>query len=48
MDRQRLRELFERVDRELQEPAQLDIRGGAAVLALGLAGRSTSDIDVLP
>lgn len=48
MDIQRLRALFERLDRELQEPAQLDIRGGAAVLALGLAGRSTADIDVLP
>ncbi len=48
MDRESLKALFERMDEALDEPTQLDIRGGAAVLALGAPGRTTMDIDVLP
>jgi hypothetical protein len=48
MDAQRLRQIFEALDQALTDPTRLDIRGGAAVLALGLTGRTTMDIDVLP
>ncbi len=48
MDAQRLLRIFEQLDEALTETTQLDIRGGAAALALGLTGRVTIDIDVLP
>lgn len=48
MDAARLRGHFERLDGMLRESTRLEIRGGAAVLALGMTGRSTMDIDVLP
>jgi hypothetical protein len=48
VDRARLTEVFERLDSLLAEDTTLHIRGGAAVLALGLEGRATLDVDVLP
>jgi hypothetical protein len=48
MDAAKLRQTFERLDQALEHPAELLIRGGAAVLALGLEQRVTLDIDVLP
>ncbi|MFH1176713.1 MAG: hypothetical protein V1750_04835 [Acidobacteriota bacterium] len=48
MDRGRLFAIFEALDTCLESPCELDIRGGAAVLALGLDGRATLDVDVLP
>ena len=48
MDRARLIAVFERLDSLLVEDTTLHIRGGAAVLALGLEGRATIDVDVLP
>jgi hypothetical protein len=48
MDRKRLFELFQAVDRALELTTELEIRGGAAVLALGLEERTTMDVDVLP
>ncbi len=48
MDRNRLLAIFEALDGALQSSCELEIRGGAAVLALGLEGRTTLDIDVLP
>ncbi len=48
MDRESLRKLLDGIDSALTEDAVLDIRGGAAVLALGLGGRITGDVDVLP
>lgn len=40
--------MFERLDSLLEAETTLHIRGGAAVLALGLEGRTTVDVDVLP
>jgi hypothetical protein len=48
MDAETLRRALERLDAALQSDAELHIRGGAAALALGLSGRVTMDIDVLP
>lgn len=48
MDSTELRQIFERLDRSLEHPTQLLIRGGAAVLALGFEERVTIDVDVLP
>jgi hypothetical protein len=48
VDRERLREVFGLLDAALTSATVLDIRGGAAVLALGLEDRATIDIDVLP
>lgn len=48
VDSTELRQIFERLDRSLEHPTQLLIRGGAAVLALGLEERVTLDVDVLP
>jgi hypothetical protein len=48
MDRNELRNTFERLDEALESETVLLIRGGAAVLALGLDRRVTIDIDVLP
>lgn len=48
MDATSLRQAFERIDAALSSPAELWIRGGAALLALGYEGRVTADIDVLP
>lgn len=48
MDRDELRGIFERLDAALRKNTLLLLRGGAAVLSLGLEGRVTSDIDVLP
>jgi hypothetical protein len=48
MDRNRLLVIFEALDGVLQSSCELEIRGGAAVLALGLEGRTTLDVDVLP
>ena len=48
MDRNRLFVIFEALDGALQSSCELEIRGGAAVLALGLEGRTTLDVDVLP
>ena len=48
MDRGELQRIFERLDNALSSDAVLHIRGGAAVLALGLDLRVTLDIDVLP
>lgn len=48
MDAQRLRHIFDMLDDALTEDVALAIRGGAAALALGLEGRVTMDIDVLP
>ncbi len=48
MDAQRLLQIFEQLDEALTVNTHLDIRGGAAALALGLTGRITIDIDVLP
>lgn len=48
MDSTTLRQIFERLDKALEHPTELLIRGGAAVLAHGLEQRVTLDIDVLP
>jgi hypothetical protein len=48
VDRGRLFAIFEALDACLESPCELEIRGGAAVLALGLDGRATLDVDVLP
>lgn len=48
MDRKRLFAIFDLLDGALRSRCELSIRGGAAVLALGLDGRSTLDVDVLP
>ena len=48
MDSRSLREALERIDAALSSPADLIVRGGAALLALGFEGRTTVDIDVLP
>jgi hypothetical protein len=48
MDATELREIFERLDAALEQPTELLIRGGAAVLAHGFERRVTIDIDVLP
>lgn len=48
MDRHRLQQHFEGLDAHLGHPTRLRIRGGAAAIALGLDGRVTLDIDVLP
>jgi len=48
VDAASLRQLLERIDAGLTSPTELMIRGGAAMLALGLQGRTTVDIDVLP
>lgn len=48
MDASRLKQIFERLDSALEQPTELLIRGGAAVLAHGLEQRVTIDIDVLP
>ena len=48
MDRGRLFAIFEALDEILQYSSELEIRGGAAVLSLGLEGRATLDVDVLP
>jgi hypothetical protein len=48
VDSRRLREILERLDAALLNETVLLIRGGAAVLALGLEQRMTVDIDVLP
>ncbi|MFH1177507.1 MAG: DUF6036 family nucleotidyltransferase [Acidobacteriota bacterium] len=48
MDRARLFAVFEALDSALESACELEIRGGAAVLALGLEGRTTLDVDVLP
>ncbi len=48
MDRDELRKTFERLDEALEFDTVLVIRGGAAVLALGLDQRVTIDLDVLP
>jgi hypothetical protein len=48
MDASRLKQIFERLDAALEQPTELLIRGGAAVLAHGLEQRVTIDIDVLP
>ncbi len=48
MDREDLRRTFERLDEALESETVLVIRGGAAVLALGLDQRVTMDMDVLP
>jgi hypothetical protein len=48
VDATSLRQALERIDAALTGPADLWIRGGAALLALGYEGRVTSDIDVLP
>lgn len=48
MDASKLRQIFEKLDQALEHPAELLIRGGAAVLAHGLDQRVTLDIDVLP
>lgn len=45
MDATKLRQIFEKLDQGLEHPTELLIRGGAAVLAHGLA---TLDIGVLP
>lgn len=39
---------MEDLDDALTEETVLNVRGGAAVLALGLEGRVTADVDVLP
>lgn len=48
MDAAELRRIFERLDEALELDTTLHVRGGAAVLALGLEQRVTIDIDVLP
>jgi len=48
VDATELRRVFERLDGFLEHPTELLIRGGAAVLALGLEERVTIDLDVLP
>jgi hypothetical protein len=48
MDASKLKQIFERLDAALEQPTDLLIRGGAAVLAHGLEQRVTLDIDVLP
>lgn len=48
MDSDDLRRTFERLDETLESETVLLIRGGAAVLALGLDRRVTIDIEVLP
>lgn len=48
MDNEGLREILDRLDAALQHDTVLLLRGGAAVLALGLRGRVTMDLDVLP
>jgi hypothetical protein len=48
MDARRLREVFDALDTHLEHQTVLLLRGGAAVLALGLEQRVTEDIDVLP
>ena len=48
MDALKLRQIFEKLDRALEHPTELLIRGGAAALAHGLEQRVTIDIDVLP
>jgi len=48
VDRNGLFAIFEALDGALQSSCELEIRGGAAVLALGLEGRTTLDVDVLP
>ncbi len=48
MDAAALRQILERIDASLASPADLSIRGGAALLALGFEGRTTVHIDVLP
>jgi hypothetical protein len=48
MDAIKLRQIFEKLDQALEQPTELLIRGGAAVLAHGLEQRATIDIDVLP
>ena len=48
MDRARLFAIFEALDGALESGCELEIRGGAAVLALGLEGRTTLDVEVLP
>lgn len=48
MDALKLRQIFEKLDQALENPTELLIRGGAAVLAYGLEQRVTVDIDVLP
>ena len=48
MDRNGFFTIFEALDQSLQSSCELEIRGGAAVLALGLRGRTTLDVDVLP
>ena len=48
MDALKLRQVFDKLDRALEQPTELLIRGGAAVLAYGLEQRVTLDIDVLP
>jgi hypothetical protein len=48
MDRRRLFAIFDVLDETLESPSELEIRGGAAVLALGFEGRTTLDVDVLP
>lgn len=48
MDRDELQRIFERLDDALESDTLLLIRGGAAVLALGLEQRVTMDMDVLP
>ena len=48
MDQRGLRRIFEAIDEALRSDTLLLIRGGAAVLALGLDERVTMDIDVLP
>jgi hypothetical protein len=48
MDAAQLRQIFESLDQALEHPTELNIRGGAAVLAHGLEQRVTIDIDVLP
>jgi hypothetical protein len=48
VDAQRLRAIFDQLDRHVQHPTELLIRGGAAVLAHGIEQRVTIDIDVVP
>ncbi len=48
MDKDSLRTLLQRIDDQLTEKVVLDIRGGAAVPAHGLGGRTTGDLYVLP
>jgi hypothetical protein len=48
MDAAELKKIFERLDDALELETLLLVRGGAAVLALGLEQRVTLDIDVLP